>query len=125
MEYWFLYLIIILVCPVMMIAFGKQFKNKAPKEINSFYGYRTRRSMKNQDTWRFAHHCFGNLWLRAGIATLPLSVLVMLFSFGKDMNTIANYALVIVVIQLIPMMLPIILVELKLKQTFDEYGRRK
>ena len=34
---------------------------KAPKEINSVFGYRTSMSMKNKDTWEFAHKYCGKV----------------------------------------------------------------
>ncbi len=33
---------------------GLILKNNAPKKINWWYGYRTKRSMKNQEQWDFA-----------------------------------------------------------------------
>ncbi len=33
---------------------GLLFKKNPPKEINWWYGYRTKRSMKNQEQWDFA-----------------------------------------------------------------------
>lgn len=33
---------------------GQIFKNNPPKHINWWYGYRTKRSMKNQKQWDFA-----------------------------------------------------------------------
>ena len=44
-----------LMIPLIMIVFGKVFLKNPPKEINLIYGYRTGRSMKNKDTWNFAH----------------------------------------------------------------------
>ena len=35
---------------------------KTPKEINYVYGYRTKRSMMNEETWRFANQYFGKAW---------------------------------------------------------------
>ena len=31
-----------LLCPLVMIAFGRRFINNPPKSVNSFYGYRTK-----------------------------------------------------------------------------------
>ncbi|MDO5105272.1 SdpI family protein [Capnocytophaga sp.] len=33
------------------------------KEINYFYGYRTKRSMKNIENWQFAQKHFSNQWI--------------------------------------------------------------
>ena len=55
MEFWIFMLIMDLLLPFTMIGFGRYFMKKAPKEINSVFGYRTSMSMKNKDTWEFAH----------------------------------------------------------------------
>lgn len=41
--------------PVTMIIFGILWKSHPPKSINWAYGYRTSMSMKNNETWKFAH----------------------------------------------------------------------
>ena len=51
-----------LVIPIIMIGFGFLFGKRPPKEINYLCGYRTRMSMKNIDTWVFAHRYCGRLW---------------------------------------------------------------
>ena len=48
-------LVTTLLIPIIMLVFGAIFSKKAPKSINHIYGYRTPRSMKNQNTWEFAN----------------------------------------------------------------------
>ena len=60
MGFWIFMLIMDLLLPFTMIGFGRYFMKKAPKEINSVFGYRTSMSMKNKDTWKFAHKYCGN-----------------------------------------------------------------
>ena len=63
MGFWIFMLIMDLLIPFTMIGFGKMFLKKAPDQINYVFGYRTSMSMKNQDTWVFAHHyCFGGIF---------------------------------------------------------------
>ena len=52
--------------PAMMVAFGSLWRAHPPKTINGVYGYRTRRSTQNQETWAFAHGYVGRLWRRWG-----------------------------------------------------------
>ena len=63
MGFWIFMLIMDLLLPFTMIGFGRYFMKKAPKEINSVFGYRTSMSMKNKDTWEFAHKYCGNTLL--------------------------------------------------------------
>ena len=53
--------------PVIMVGIGLLFVKRPPRIINGAFGYRTRMSMKNEKTWRFAHQYFGRLWLLIGI----------------------------------------------------------
>ena len=50
----------------------KTWYNKAPKDINHTFGYRTKRSMMNKDTWSFAHAYIGKLWLICGLVLMPI-----------------------------------------------------
>ena len=59
-----------LLIPVLMIIFGRIMYKHAPKSINGVYGYRTSMSMKNEDTWKFAHDDCGRLWYKIGLIML-------------------------------------------------------
>lgn len=62
MGFWIFMMFIELLIPVTMIGFGKMFLKHSPKEINMAFGYRTSMSMKNRDTWEFAHKYCGKIW---------------------------------------------------------------
>ncbi len=125
LGFWIFMLIMDLLIPAAMIGFGKIFVNKPPEKINSLYGYRTPMSMKNKDTWDFAHKYFGRLWLRFGAVMLLPSVALMLIAFGKDIDTIGLVGEAICFIQLVPMLLPVFMTEAALKKVFDRDGIRK
>ena len=56
-------LVMNLLIPATMAGFGRAFLKKAPGKINYAFGYRTSMSMKNKDTWDYAHKfCRGELW---------------------------------------------------------------
>ena len=55
MGIWFMMLGFNLLIPAILLSAGKLFLKKAPKDINWIFGYRTTMSMKNEDTWAFAH----------------------------------------------------------------------
>jgi len=109
-----------------MIGFGIYFiKSAGPKNINMLFGYRTPMSMKNNDTWEFAHVYCGNLWRRIGLIMLPVSAIAMFFLIGKENNIIEIFALVIMGVQLVFLILPIIPTEMALRKNFDKYGERR
>ncbi len=109
-----------LVVPVIMIVFGAYFRKHSPREINMLFGYRTTLSMKNRDTWEFAHRCIGTYWLWAGIALLPITVVPWLLFTESESALIA-------VMYLQPVMLisGVIFTEIKLRKAFDKDGKRR
>lgn len=125
MALWFIMCAATSLIPFIMITVGLLFNKKAPKKINSFFGYRTELSMKNEETWKFAHTCFGNLMFRSGLITLPVSIAVMLFSIGQQESTIYNFTTIITLVQTLVLIILIIPVEIKLRKNFDKNGNRK
>lgn len=118
-------LIMDLLVPCMMIGFGKLFLNKAPKNINYTFGYRTTMSMKNQDTWQFAHKYCGRLWFIGGLILLPISIIPLLCVQGREIESIAAVGTVICFAQIVPVVGSVISTEIALKRAFDKNGKRK
>lgn len=81
--------------------------------------------MKNEDTWKFAHHYFGKFWYRTGLIMLLLTPPVMLLLYGRDEDTVGGWGGLVCFVQCVFMILPILPAEKALKRTFDEEGRRK
>ena len=125
MGFWIFMLCTVLLVPLIMLFFGLYFKNKSPKEINSLFGYRTTMSMKNKDTWEFAHHFCGRLWLVLGMIMLPLSVIPMLFFINQDIDVVGIAGGIIEGIQVGVLLISIFPTEKALKKTFDENGNRR
>ncbi len=125
MGFWIFMLIMNLMIPLIMIGFGKIFLKWAPKEINPLFGYRTNMSMKNQDTWQFAHHCFGKWWYWSGIFLIPVSVIPMLFVTDAGEAAVGIVGGVTCTFECIGLIIPVFFVEKALKQVFDSDGKRK
>ena len=125
MDFWIFMLFMDLLIPIIMIGFGSYFAKNAPKEINWLFGYRTAMSMKNKDTWDFAHHYCGSIWRKVGWIMLPCSVIVMIASFGQDADTVGIYGLILCLAQLAVLIASIFPTEAALKRTFDENGLRR
>lgn len=125
MKFWIYMLIMDLLLPIMMICFGKYFKKKAPKEINTVFGYRTSMSMKNKDTWEFAHKYCGRLWYVLGWIMLVITAVVMLFTMGKSIETVGMAGAIVMGVQLVPLVGSIIPTERALRKNFDKNGQRK
>jgi uncharacterized membrane protein len=114
-----------LLIPVIMIIFGSIYTKRAPKEINHISGYRTTMSMKNRDTWEFAHHHCGKVWRLVGWIMLVPSFVAMMFVFDKDTNTVGSFSLIVIVVQTVILIASVVPTEIALRKTFDENGNRK
>lgn len=123
--FWIFMLITDLLTPCAMIGFGKLFLNKTPQNINYTFGYRTTMSMKNQDTWRFAHKYCGRLWFIGGLILLPVSIIPLLCVLGREIERIAAVGTVVCFAQIVPLVGSIIPTEIALKRAFDKNGQRK
>ena len=77
-------LIMVLLIPLTMLFFGWLLFRKTPKEINYVYGYRTKRSMMNEETCKFANQYFGKVWYLCGLISVPLSVTAIALVLGKE-----------------------------------------
>ena len=125
MDFWFLMLTMGLLFPAIMILFGKVFMRSAPKKINYIYGYRTDMSMKNRDTWEFAHKHIGKLWFRLGLLLIPITVIPMLLVIGNSENVVATVGLIVSFVNTVTLIVPVFSTEKALNKTFDKEGNRK
>ena len=125
MGFWIAMFICNLLVPLLMIIFGRIMYKHAPKSINGVYGYRTSMSMKNEDTWKFAHDYCGRLWYKIGLIMLIPSVLVQLPFVKSSTDTIGIMTVVLETVQICVMIASIFPTEKALRKTFDKYGNRQ
>ena len=118
-------LIVVLLIPLTMLLFGWLFFRRTPKKINYVFGYRTKRSMRNEETWKFANQYLGKVWYLCGLLSAPLSVIAMTIVFEKGTETMSTVGFIITMIQTTPLVGAMISTEIALKKNFDENGRRK
>lgn len=125
MGFWVAMFICNLLVPLLMVVFGRIMYKHTPKTINGVYGYRTSMSMKNEDTWKFAHDYCGKLWYKVGLIMLIPSVLVQLPFVKSSTDTIGIMTVVLETVQICVMIASIFPTERALRKTFDKYGNRK
>ena len=124
MWFWILMFIAAIICPAVMIVAGLYFRKSAPKKINAFLGYRTEMSMKNRDTWEFAHKYIGNLWSVLGSILIVPSAVPMFFLIGKSEELISVFSLIICFVGMAALIASIIPTEKALKKNFDKVGNK-
>lgn len=109
-----------LLVPALFLVCGLLMHKRCPKKINGVIGYRTRRSMKNEETWRFAHNCIGRLWEKLGAVTIPLTVIVQAFFLNSSENTLVLLSGLLLSIQGVFVCVSIVMTEKALKKEFPE-----
>ena len=104
-------------CLFMLVLFAV-FQRFPPKKINHFYGYRTGRSMKNQETWKAANEFSLNLSVKLCLYSLIFPVLLYFVypQYNFLITVIVNTLLIISVYWF---------TEAFLKERFDEDGNPK
>ncbi len=125
MGFWWFMFACDLLIPATMIMAGRMMWKHCPRDINGMVGYRTSRSMKNADTWKFANEYCGKLWWKLGwILTIP-SIAVQLFSYGKSTETVGIVGGILCTVQTVILVIAIFPTELALKRSFTETGERR
>ncbi len=114
-----------IVTPLALLYFGWRFQKKPPAKINRRYGYRSKRSMLNQDTWQYAHKCCGELWSSMGQWLMPLTLVALIASYWGGEPVILLVAGLLIVLDLGVAFWTFYKVEGELKAVFDEAGQRK
>lgn len=125
MWLWWFWLICDLFIPLVMIVVGRMTWKHCPKNINSLIGYRTTRSMKNMDTWKFAHEYCGKLWWKLGWLIMILTALMYIPLYQGNDNKIGIAGTVLITIQCTVLIISIYPTEKALKEHFNDDGTRK
>ncbi len=125
MGFWIFMLIMDLLIPLSMLGFGRLFMKKAPRDINYAFGYRTTMSMKNKDTWEFAHKYIGKIWYVCGWLLLVITIIAMMPVMGRGEDTVGTVGGIVCGIQLIPMIGAVIPTEMALRKNFTKDGKKK
>ena len=104
---------------IAILIVGLLWKRFPPKNINYLYGYRTRRSMKNQQTWDYANKIGPNMIIKTGIFLFFIAV----FSFWYFETETA--VIISVIAMVVGLTGGVILCEMKLAKHFDKDGNPK
>ncbi|MEN1786431.1 MAG: SdpI family protein [Bacteroidota bacterium] len=110
--------IIVFICSltgIILLIGGFLFKKYPPKKINPWYGYRTKRSMKNQERWVFAQRTASKNHIKYSLIPLFSSFLGFLIE-----EKYVGWSFAIVTVSILSWaFLTIYKTEIQLKQRFD------
>ena len=124
MGFWAFMTVCCMLIPLCMIIGGNSYAKKPPR-FSRASGYRTAMSMKNADTWAFAHSYMGRIWKKWGIWTLIGTVPIMLYCMGGTEDEVGLCGGIVCLIQTIVMCIPIIMTERALKRNFHKDGTKR
>ncbi len=125
MKFDFFMLFVDLILPLIMFISSFFFIKGGPKNINSLVGYRTERSMKNTDTWAFAHKYCGKLWQKIGLIFIIITLAVLvpfILKTSVKVYTVATF--VIFSFEFVLLFYTIFKTEKALSKAFDKNGER-
>ena len=106
--------------PLAMLIMGLKWVMKPPAYLSDGLVYHSSITEKSEEAWLFAHtHC-GKLWYRFGFFALVISV-VLLIVFKAKYQTLVLW---VVFGQAAVMCLSVFMIEIFLKNLFDENGLR-
>ncbi|MDX1462880.1 MAG: SdpI family protein [Marinirhabdus sp.] len=102
----------------VFIVLAYYFKKKPPKQINWIYGYRTRRSMANQEVWDAANAYWTSIFYRWQwyFLLFPLIVFLLFPDYNFIVTVIAHSLLIICTMPA---------TEIYLDKNFDKNGNPK
>ena len=125
MSLWWILFVCGLIIPTIMIVCGTFMWKRPPKKVNGIIGYRSARSMKNADTWKFAHSFCGKLWLITGLVIFTVSVAVPCPFYDAADKTAGTVSGILIAVQLAAILASVIPTEIALKKRFTDDGLPK
>jgi len=108
---------IVLALGFLLLSF--YFKKNPPKTINSWYGYRTHSSTKNQNTWDEANRFSGQTMVRLSILYCLISLILYFKVGGQSSFQLSGMILAALSVS------TLIFTEVHLKKMFDKEGKPK
>lgn len=120
MWFWWFMFVCDLLIPLLLMIAGRMMWKHCPKKINDIYGYRTRRSKRNMETWKFAHDYCGRLWWKWGWILLIISSVAHFPFIHSDEDTIGILGTILCVIQLATLFGTVFMTERTLKKEFPD-----
>ena len=100
---------------VIFVATGFVMVKFPPKDINFLYGYRTSRSMKNQESWDFAQKYAAKEMMKTGFVLAASGLLSFIIDFGSSVNLLVGILLVFLAVVIL-----LIRVEKAIKKRFGK-----
>lgn len=125
MGFWWFMFFCDLQVPAVMIFGGRMMWKHPPGKINGIIGYRTSRSMKNKETWKFAQEYCGRLWWKIGWLMLAPSAILHISFYGCPEETVGMVGGFLCIVQCAVLIGSIFPTERALKKNFTDEGKQR
>ena len=103
----------------LILFFSFIYSKYQSKEISTIYGYRTTRSMSNNDIWEFANKVSSKYMTIASLATIIFQLVGIILSYNSEDFLLVSYGFLI-----IPLVLSIWKTEIEINKFFDKKENR-
>lgn len=110
-----------LLCGAIFMMAAALLRYKPPRKINHLYGYRTPRSMRNQEIWDFAQHQSARLMMRSGLILFLAGIAAL---FLPPFNTWVELAIALTGVFWAAFH-PVFIIERKLKEKEENMQKPK
>ena len=80
-----------LACGPLMLCFSFIYSKYQPKEISTIYGYRTTRSMSNNDIWGYTNKVSAKYMIKASLAIIIFQLLGIILNYTSEDFFLLNY----------------------------------
>ena len=90
-----------------------------PKKINWIVGYRTCKSMKNEENWVFANKYCGKLWIGIGLIMFVITLVLFVLFYLNIFTYTEDILAIVILVQVLIIILPIFIVEKAIKDKMN------
>jgi len=106
----------IFIIPLLVMMTGFLMYKYPPQKVNWFIGYRTRKSMNNENVWKMANEYCGKLWIKIGLIMLAIALLLCVLTYFEIVIFTETLLMVIVFCEVGLLLLSGLMVENKIKK---------
>lgn len=106
-------LIFTIVMSLTMLGMGLYLGKGGPSNINSYLGYRTKRSMSSQESWKFAQKQAGKVY--KVLAIINFIIFGFVYLLIKNTGNYKDIFLICAYIEIAMLLIAVPIVEIKLK----------
>ena len=115
---------VMFIIPLMILVIGYLMNKFPPKKVNWFVGYRTRKSMSDENIWKVANKYCGKLWINIGFIMIIVVALLCALIYLDIIMFSETLLSIIVFCEIVPVILSGIFVEKKIREINNRNNKK-